>query len=355
MLRSAVPSRRETESAIRDILETLQLAESLDPKAVLGRLAHLERALAPEHEFSLILSWLGRCRLIHRLGQEQLPLTSEETYRVPDLLATFAWDGRLLPVLVEVKTTAPRNPQTFFSKALSLKPHYIRYAELLGLPMLVAWRHGDIWTLFDARRAQKGTTNHRITFEAAFKANLLGVLAGDFSYRLMPGTAIRMSIRKLSVPDPETRGFKGVVDDVHFRNAAGEQVPNIPHLHSLFLVWENEAVIEETETHVVQSFVVPEVLEMEFASRTLSRLVHALADTSRNEVNWRSVVHDAGHLAHDVGRLHSIVDEGAKYGLFSRIFNQLPDEMPDFLQRPAVSPNPRPTADGNRILRGSRR
>lgn len=217
-----MPFTRDTESLLRQIVEVLDLAETATPEEVLRRLEHLQRALAPELEISLILNWLGRCRLVHRLGQEQLPLNSADTYRVPDLLAVFAYGRQLIATLIEVKTTANEFGGPILQSSLEIKPHQVRYAELVGLPLLVAWRNGPLWTLFDAKRAQLALSNYRIDFETAMKENLLGLLAGDFAYRLLPGSAIRMVITKTSEPDPETGGFDGVIREIGFTNPAGE-------------------------------------------------------------------------------------------------------------------------------------
>ena len=225
-----MPFSRDTESLLRQILEVLDLAETGTPEDVLRRLEHLQRALAPEHEISLILNWLGRCTLVHRLGQEQLPLSSTDAYRVPDLLAVFDYEGRLVPTLIEVRTTGDAAGEPRLQGTLDIKPHAFRYADLVGLPLLVAWRNGALWTLFEAKRAQLAVSNYRIDFKKALIENLLGLLAGDFAYRLLPGSAIRMAITKTSEPDPETGGFNGVIRQVRFTNPAGEDVPNLPHL-----------------------------------------------------------------------------------------------------------------------------
>src|ERR1700720_3012437 len=97
---------RSTAGQLRFLLDALPaLGVTDDLTTLLGELTSLHRNLEPEHEFALILSWLGNCRLIHKLGQEQLPLSSIDQYRVPDLLVVFDYDDRPLPVLIEVKTT----------------------------------------------------------------------------------------------------------------------------------------------------------------------------------------------------------------------------------------------------------
>jgi hypothetical protein len=205
---------RDKESLIRQLVDVLLPNEPKE--AILKRLEQLQRGLEPENEFALILSWLGKCRLVHKLAQEQLPLNSSDSYRVPDLLAVFEHEGKLIPVLIEVKTTELSGPTTPRLGTLSLSPKYLAYSELLGLPMLAAWRHRGLWTLFEMRHAQLATVNYKIDFGTALKESLLGMLAGDFSYRLAPGTRIRMRIRKLTQPDPETGGFEGEVLDLHF-------------------------------------------------------------------------------------------------------------------------------------------
>jgi hypothetical protein len=51
--------------------------------------------------------------------------------------------------------------------------------------MLVAWKHRTFWTLFEIRHAELATVNYKIDFSTAMQENLLGMLAGDFSYRLV--------------------------------------------------------------------------------------------------------------------------------------------------------------------------
>jgi hypothetical protein len=323
---------RHDEAQIRRVLEALQLKDSQGPQAVLDRLAHLDRALEPEDEFAMILTWLGRCQLVHKLRQEQLPLQSIDTFRVPDLFAAFDYRETTVPVLIEVKTSEPRDPRSLKSGKLSLKPHYLRYAELVGLPMLVAWRHRGFWTLFQMRHPKRGERNFRIDFSEAMEENLLGILAGDFSYRVVPGTAIRMRIRKMTPPDPGTGSFDGKIHDVHFSNANGERIPNIPHLSSIFMFWDNKLELVDDGPYLVQSFLIPHSPFAEFASKTLAKIVHSVAALRKEPVSWPAIIHDAKHLAHDRGRLRALVQEGAKYGVISNVINFRPKRLPSFLR-----------------------
>ena len=55
--------------------------------------------------------------------------------------------------------------------------------------------------------------DYKIDFDEALKQNLLGILGGDFSYRLVPGTQINLQIQKLNTPDPDTGGFDGQITE----------------------------------------------------------------------------------------------------------------------------------------------
>jgi hypothetical protein len=117
-----------------------QLGSKATPTTVAERVRQLQRGLPAEDEFTMVLTWLGRCRLVHMLDQLQSPSTSRKTWRAPDLLAVFDYKGHNLHVLIEVKTTSYTNNQ------LSWQPAYretlMRYAEMLKLPLLIARRFG---------------------------------------------------------------------------------------------------------------------------------------------------------------------------------------------------------------------
>ena len=83
---------------------------------------------------------------------------------------------------------------------------------------------------------------------------------------------------------------------------------------------------------VIQSFVIQKAQEMDFASLTFSKMVHALTGMAGKQVDWHRIVHEVGHLAHDVDRLRQLVTEGAKHGILKPLFTQRPMTMPEFLK-----------------------
>jgi hypothetical protein len=173
------------------------------------------------------------------------------------------------------------------------------------------------------RHATKTIKNYKIGFFRAMEENLLGLLAGDFSYRVTPGTAIRMRIKKLTAPD-KNGSFEGQFEDVHFVNATGSRIPDIPYLSSLFLFWENEVEQQETDDAIVQSFVISDTGLGEFASRTLGKLIQSFAMIQNKDVDWRAIIHDNEHWSHKHETLRSVVEAGAKHGIFNNVFRMMP-------------------------------
>lgn len=175
------------------------LGSAADPAEVARRVRGLDRGLPAEDEFGVICAWLGQCRLIHKLDQQQAPVSSRDVYRVPDLLAAFEAAG---PFLIEVKVKQDQTP--------SFRPDYLgrltAYAKLLGLPLLIAWKFHSMWSLFDARHLRIAQTNFNITQSEAMRQNLLGVLAGDVAYSLGPGAGIHFDCAKERLISTEDGG-----------------------------------------------------------------------------------------------------------------------------------------------------
>jgi hypothetical protein len=333
-----LPFSRYTESQLRRLLPMLQADETVSQETlqaadIAARLEQLRRGLEPEDEFSLILTWLGRCCLVHKLGQEQLPIGSPAALRVPDLLAIFEHGGKLVPVIIEVKSTN-RMSTAQLNPTLSLKPALLKYAKTLGLPLLVAWRCLGFWILFDAAHARKADTNLKIDFERAARENLLGLLAGDVLYRLAPGTAIRMRIERMSEADAEG-SFEGVIRDVHFENPAGQRIPSIPHLSSLFLFWQNDVELVDEDDAIIQSFVVPEPEGMDTiasGSDTFSRILHASARLRRRRPNLQAVMHTLTHWVHEPEGFQLFLGAARKHGVVDKVMHVRPRTAPSFLK-----------------------
>lgn len=140
----------------------------------------LLQGIPEERQFMALVTWLGKCKLIHSLEQHQYPKHSKETYQVPDFFAIFSHNGHDLPVLIEVKKTQEFKIKKSASYIKKLK----RYADLLNLPLLIAWKVTDFglgyWNLLDVDSITSSDKPLNIDFTTA-QDNILGLLAGDFA------------------------------------------------------------------------------------------------------------------------------------------------------------------------------
>jgi Holliday junction resolvase len=329
-----MPSDRDQiESSAEDMARLIQgvladMGSSVDPAEVARRVRGLDRGLPAEDEFSVVCAWLGQCRLIHKLDQQQTPVSSRDTYQVPDLLAAFKTSG---PVLIEVKAKQ--------DWTLSFRPDYFgrltAYAELLGLPLLIAWKFHSLWNLFDSRFLRIAQTNFNITQSEAMKQNLLGVLAGDVAYSLGSGAGIHFECVKEELLTVEDKGFHFTeewqtrISDVFFTDSLGQRRNDLhAETQQLFASWDLQRREEISANNIRLSFG-PKKNQMQFAH---GALVHLLAWEQPTEAqqNWRHLLR-APTITRSIGDFGQALDRGLKEGVVYHIFHQQPAEWPDFL------------------------
>ena len=319
----------DLERLIHESLE--QLGWTADAKSIAERVHRLNIGLPLEDEFSIICGWLGRCNLIHKLDQQQYPATSKDAFQVPDLLANFNVRGAgNTSVLIEVKSCE--------KNVLSLRPDYVSklraYGQLLGLPVLIAWRKYGIWSLVDLDVFLKAKTNFNLNFNDAMRNSLMSKFLGDFSYTPQVNSGVHISFKKEKLIETiETdEGFQEnwhmVIDDVYFTNGDNKQLRELsPIAQQLFHSWDLTTTESHSDSHVVMHNTVDEESGM-FAHMALTRLLsfHGRED----EVHWRR------HLQHDA-TISSILDfrsgieENLKAGIIKYIFDIEPANVPNFL------------------------
>jgi Holliday junction resolvase len=240
----------------------------------------LELGLPAEDELSVVFNWLGRCSLVHKLDQFPYPPGSFSKYRVPDLLAVFDVNGQTVPVLVEVKKSE--------DNVLSWTPDYLqslqRYADLLKVPLLVAWKHMTFWTLFEVRHMRPAKKNFNISFGDAMRESLMGCLAGDFSFSFEPGIGFHLRIRKL---DWKEGKLEGRIEEAYFTTADGQKRESSRGLVQLFMCVGQEIKMVETDSHILQSYIV-DGQNSQFAHRAIVALLGDAGDGAKGE--WRQVL-----------------------------------------------------------------
>ena len=309
-----------------------QLGLNVDSKALAERVRQLQQGLPAEDEFALLLSWLGMRTLVHRLDQLQIPPNSNATYRVPDLLAVFRYKGREVATLIEIKTSRDRR--------LSWRPDYYeamhRYAELLGLPLLLAWNWTKFgfWTLCDASLFERAEKNYHLAFETAMRHSLMCELAGDFYYVFREGVGLHFrfeKIKKLPPENPEDgESWRLRVQKAYFTDATGAELKTLgPGIWWMFLGAEQESELDDRPGHFDQHFVMTEESPMQAAHRLLALVTMGFgADQS---VPWRKLVEE-----------HSFAIDGATLAAEARaaidrhivryVLHQEPAELPAFVK-----------------------
>src|SRR5713101_3651552 len=292
-----------------------------DRETLASRLRRMEIGIPAEDEFAILLSWLGRCRFVHRLRPRHVP-TKE--YKVPDLLAIFERDGQPLPVLIEVKDKQ--------KKRLSWTPAYFgalqRYGEEVGLPILLAWkdRLGDFWALCELRHFHVEGTNYKLTFLEAMERSLLSALAGDFSYRLQPGLGMHIHMKKLGPGKPHGPGemrFPLQVERAYFARPDGTEIRDQRGLVWLFTGLEqDEPHLEEDATHFRQSFTIPDVPVSQVAHRVLPVMLRMRRD-HRDGIRWHKV-RESGRLPMSGAALEEAARNAIAAGAVKYVFHLFP-------------------------------
>lgn len=318
----------DADRLIQEILSEVGWDE--DPGSVARRIRRLDQGLPAEDEFTAICAWLGKTKLIHKLDQHQSPSASRATFQVPDLLAQFEATG---PVLIEVKSK--RSPK------LSFTADYLgrlsSYANLLGLPLIIAWKFHGVWTLFEAKHLRKARTNFNIRFGEAMRQNLLGVLVGDVSYKIAPGAGIILDCRKEALletkveGDPTTEQWQMRIDGVRFTSKGGKPRDDLDDdVRTLFTTWDLEERQTFTPTHIHVAFQAGEE-GMMFGHMALVQLL-AWRQRVGEAINWRHVIR-RDEVISNITNFATALERALEQEVVTLILHQVPADMPSFLPK----------------------
>jgi hypothetical protein len=261
-----------------------------DPKLIAEQVLRMQKGLSAEDEFSLMLSGLGKVKLIHKLDQFQTPPLSKQMYQVPDLLVVFDYEGQSIPVLVEIKTCS--------KSALKWRVDYWnklkKYADLLNLPLLVAckWEEGPfLWTMVDIDSFKRQEQTYKLTMEESLYQNLMFTLAGNFALIFKKGTALNMTGHKLSEPEKTDKNtFKTTCKldgQLYYTDSDGKVIEETPkEIFSFFLGGEDTLSFEGDLIHL--KFTTPENM-----FRSADKVFSSLISGEKN-IQWREILVNFG-------------------------------------------------------------
>lgn len=308
-----------------------ELGRDADPRQIAQQVRRLDLGLPAEDEFVAVCSWLGKTRLIHKLDQHQAPSQSRADYQVPDLLAMYE---NSVPVLIEVKSKK--------APTLSFRPDYLarlqNYAEVMQVPLLIAWKYHGIWTLFEARHLTKAKKNFNIRFDAAIKENLLGILAGDVAYKIAPGAGVHLRFKKEKLLKSEAteegliEQWQMRVDKVGFTSSGGTPADALDNdVTTLFTTWDLSEHQVHSESHVEMQFVAGEDDGMVFGHMALVHLLNwPLQDGG--QINWRHAIR-RGSVVSNMTNLTQALQRALEQKVVRIIINQQPISWPEFVPR----------------------
>jgi Holliday junction resolvase len=287
---------------IQDVLA--KLGWPADAATVADEVRRLDIGLPLEDEFSVLCAWLGKCQLLHKLDQQQLPIASRKEFQVPDLLAKFSTQINKSPVLIEVKSKK--------DKFLSFKPDYLQhlqnYADLMGMPLLIAWKFHRLWLLFEVRHMKKATKNFNITLETACRENLLGTKKTEAGIM---------------------QQWMATIDDVTFTDFEGCRRMDLDgEVQSLFTAWDLNEKEEHTDTHIHLRCVAGEE-GIQFAHTALVHLLN-WESPHNDSPHWRGLLRKA-QVTTNAANFSATLVTALRQKVVHHILHLKPHTMPDFL------------------------
>ncbi|WP_395565774.1 hypothetical protein [Pseudomonas aeruginosa] len=311
----------------RILHEALEQCGWENPDEVVQRVLRLDLGLPAEDEFAVICSWLGKCSLVHKLDQQQIPRSSRDTYQVPDLLAVFNTANNQYRVLIEVKTKQDR----CLTLRAKDREKLLNYGEMLGLPVLFAWKYRGLWMLFDISLFKRFNKNYRVEFISAISNSLMSLLAGDVNYQLGEGVGLHLKFKKdeLLDNDKNVETWKAKIEEIYIQDFSGEKNYTFsPKILSILNACEIDEKMEVDGEYISQSFIVrPGMGNM--AHRTMEKLLK-MSDAVNN-IHWRSLLVDESPL-HSISNFQSALDEALRQKFVKYILLQHPQEYPAFIK-----------------------
>ena len=254
-------------------------------------------------------------------------MASRNTYQVPDFFMSVKYDHRIVNCLVEVKKQDLNLEAQLDKDHLRFTRAYhdrlANYAQLLGLPLLIAWKAEPFsWFCFDMTAMKKIETAYRISAGDALLNNLLGLLFGDFSFHLRPNASFVMKIERLT---DGKKQFEGTIRDVYWQAFDGGRVSLESEFFDLFMFSPDNVESTDADGFVTQRFYKVETSGA-FSQRLLHLAAHGYAEQPSS---WIKAVEKG--FRYSLPDLRRCAEDAAKKGMIETVIEIAPVNCPAFL------------------------
>ncbi|WP_156169773.1 hypothetical protein [Sphingobacterium sp. IITKGP-BTPF85] len=189
--------------------------EQIDSSDFKDNIERFFRGYKVEDNFHILFSAMPWVKLIHELGQNQLPTLSKEVYQVPDFTILFETSKKEnKPILLEVKSVKGESQSLeVMTKQLNA---CVEYSKILGIPFLYAiyWDKYQTWTFNAIENFEVKTKKNKIKFFDAIK-NDMSVIVGDMTF-VISQPIYRKTVCDNSITDsekPQHEKFGAIVSD----------------------------------------------------------------------------------------------------------------------------------------------
>lgn len=262
---------------------TTDLGWNIDYSTLLTRINQLDKGLIQEDEFIYFLNWSKKFKLIHKLDQNQIPTSSKDDFRPPDLLVIQNDNGIDKPYLIEIKTTE--------KKHLSWSEKYykslVNYSVALNIPLLIAWKWNafDLWTLFEISEFEKPSSNYKIDIAKAHKKSLLSKLAGDYIINGHEGFSLNFKYKKTKVisESDSKKEYKAKLDSFFYIGEDKKHIQSYNPAYIPLILSQFPEEITEMDSEYIYTKFQPNNNSF-FAQSLIIKLTKGLYHSSN--VNW---------------------------------------------------------------------
>lgn len=305
---------------------------------ILKQVRSQEKGIPSEYQFGAICWWLGKCKHFQFIDtQPEFPYLSKiENVKYPDAFAIFNYNNSDFPCFIQIKSNNNRKLKLSSKYVTGLK----KYPLLKDYPLLIAWKYHQQWFLFDIDTFISESGGINVKFEDAGKANLMGILCGDFVFSgLKKGIETYFALK----PDEielknykKTKDFNAIIMDFclfgiphekninesDFFSEKSQEFSLIRELGPFLGLWEHFDRFDGKYIYIGER--VSEANSI-FASQVLPYVFYYRASINQEQnVDWKGILKNQ-EFKYTIDDVAKIIQVGRKLNIgFERVIHFLP-------------------------------